>query len=111
MEELWAAGEISVRDIMRAVNARTTKQRAYTTFLTTVHRLAQKGLLGRRRQGKADLYSPAVTRDAYLEARTRAEVVALVDQFGEQALAHFARHIEELDPDRRRALRDLARGE
>ena len=56
-------------------------------------RLDGKGLLVRRRAGRLDVYSPAMSRDAYLQARAEAEVEALVEDFGDLALAHFARHI------------------
>lgn len=111
MDELWRLEEASVRDVMQAINAREAKQRAYTTFLTTADRLRIKGLLKRRRKGKTDFYAPVMPRDAYLEARSRAGADALVEEFGDRALAHFARHIDQLDARRRRALRKLAQGD
>jgi hypothetical protein len=33
----------------------------------------------------------------------------MVDEFGDVALAHFARHLESLDPERREQIRKLAR--
>ena len=94
MEELWARSEATVRDVQEALNARADKVRAYTTLLTVMTRLDGKGLLVRRRAGRLDVYSPALSRDAYLQARAEAEVRALVDDFGDLALAHFARHVE-----------------
>jgi predicted transcriptional regulator len=72
-------------------------------------RLDRKGLLQRQRRGKTDVYAPVMTRDEYLEARAQAEVGALVDEFGEVALVHFARQMDKLDPKRREQLRRLAR--
>jgi predicted transcriptional regulator len=74
-------------------------------------RLHQKGLLNRERAGKTDIYSPVMARDAYLHARARDEVDALVDEFGELALTQFAAQIDRLDPARLRALRKIARNE
>ena len=67
------------------------------------------GVLTRRREGKTDFYRPVHTRDAYADLRARAEVAALVDEFGDVALSHFARQMAELDPERRKALERLAR--
>ena len=111
MEELWARSEATVRDVQEALNARGDKVRAYTTLLTVMTRLDAKGLLVRRRSGRLDVYAPAMARDVYLQARAEAEVAALVEDFGDLALAHFARHIGTLDPERLEKLRRLASGD
>jgi predicted transcriptional regulator len=111
MEELWARSEATVRDVHEALNARGAKVRAYTTLLTVMTRLDAKGLLVRRRAGRLDVYAPAMPRDAYLQARAECEVAALVADFGDLALAHFARHIGTLDPERLEKLRRLASGD
>ena len=108
MEELWARSEATVREVQEALNARAEKVRAYTTLLTVMTRLDGKGLLVRRRAGRLDVYSPALSRDAYLQARAEAEVQALVEDFGDLALAHFARHVDGLDAERLDKLRKLA---
>jgi predicted transcriptional regulator len=110
MDEVWARGEATVRDVQESLNARAEKVRAYTTLLTVMTRLDGKGLLVRRRAGRLDVYAPALSRDEYLEARAEAEVSALVEDFGDLALAHFARHMERLDPGRLESLRRLAAG-
>jgi predicted transcriptional regulator len=109
MEEVWERGEASVREVMEALNAGADKERAYTTYMTIMARLDSKGLLERRRQGKTDFYTPRYTRDQYADLRARTELDSLVDQFGDLALAHIARHLAGLDPRRRRALQRLAR--
>src|SRR5580704_2945072 len=108
MEELWAQGESSVRTIMQALNKRTRKERAYTTYMTIMARLHKKGVLDRRREGKTDFYAPKLDRDEFMAARARTEVDGLVAQYGDVALSHFARQVASLDPARRRALQRLA---
>jgi predicted transcriptional regulator len=109
MEELWAAGESSVRSVMEALNKRASKERAYTTYMTIMARLYKKGVLDRRREGKTDFYEPRLGRDEFMALRARAEIEELVDQYGDVALSHFARQVASLDPARRRALQRLAR--
>jgi predicted transcriptional regulator len=109
MDAVWGLGEASVRDVMEALNRTAPKPRAYTTYMTILGRLHGKGLLVRRREGKTDFYRPLHTRAEYADLRARAEVAALVDEFGDVALGHFARQVAELDPERRRALERLAR--
>lgn len=109
MEEMWQRDEAAVRDVMDALNTRTDKPRAYTTYMTIMGRLYTKGLLTRTRAGKTDIYRPVYSREQYADLRAGAEVASLVDEFGEVALSHFARQMADLDPDRRRALQRLAR--
>ena len=109
MEEVWRQEEASVRSVMEACNRGRSQARAYTTYLTIMVRLDRKGLLQRRREGKTDFYRPRLSKADYQAARAEAEVDALVDQYGDVALSHFARQMEQLDPERRRALQRLAR--
>jgi predicted transcriptional regulator len=110
MEEVWQQGEVTVRDVMNALNVGAAKERAYTTYMTIMARLDGKRMLVRRRLGKTDCYRAILTRDEYADMRARAEVDSIVDQYGELALAHLARQMAQLDPKRRRALERLARG-
>jgi predicted transcriptional regulator len=109
MEEIWRRQEVSVREVMEALNSRAAKDRAYTTYMTIMARLHSKGLLQRRREGKTDFYRPVYTRDQYTELRALLAIESVVDQFGEVALAHIARQMAELDPEHRRSLQRLAR--
>jgi predicted transcriptional regulator len=109
MDEMWRVDEAPVRAVMDALNARAAKERKYTTIMTVMARLDRKGLLTRRREGMSDVYRAALSREEYREARARDEVGALVDEYGDVALAHFARQMAQLDPKRRQQLRRLAR--
>jgi predicted transcriptional regulator len=58
LEELWARGAATVRDMVDAFPGV-----AYTTLMTTADRLFRKGLLVRERQGRAFRYRPRWSRD------------------------------------------------
>src|SRR5271170_4170228 len=79
MQELWATGERTVREVMDALNPRASQARAYTTYMTTMVRLHRKGLLTRRREGKTDFYAPSHAREEYMALRAKAEVEQLVE--------------------------------
>jgi len=66
MERIWRSGETSVRD----VHAEFAQRLAYTTVMTTMDRLYKKGMLQRRKVGKAFLYVAALTEQAYQERLT-----------------------------------------
>jgi predicted transcriptional regulator len=110
MEEVWRQGETTVKAVMEALNRKAKPPRAYTTYMTVMRRLNDKGLLDRTRGGRQDNYTPSFTREQYQQLRAEAEVAGLVDQFGDVALAHFAKSLSTVDPARRRQLRRLASG-
>jgi predicted transcriptional regulator len=59
LEALWTRGaEASVRDILDEF-----PHAAYTTLMTTMERLHRKGVLERRKDGRAFLYRPVSSRD------------------------------------------------
>ena len=109
MEEVWRQGSATVRDVLQALNARSDRERAYTTVMTIMARLERKGALERHKQGKGFVYTACAPREEYLDCRARAEVEALVEEFGDAALVHFTREMAKLDPDRRQRLRRLGR--
>ena len=108
MEEVWAAGEATVHTVRDALNARSERQRAYTTVMTVMSRLSSKGLLNKERRGRSDRYVATMSRAEYMDARAGLEVDTLVAEYGDVALAHFAARVAQLDPGRRRKLRRLA---
>lgn len=62
MQLVWQdGGEVSVREIHLSLG----ESRAYTTVMTTLDRLHKKGLLERRKSGRAFLYSPRVSREEF----------------------------------------------
>lgn len=70
LEALWARGEEgSVRDLLIGFPGV-----AYTTLMTTLDRLHKKGVLARRRAGRAFRYVPVTTREG-LEGSLAAETV------------------------------------
>jgi predicted transcriptional regulator len=107
MDVVWDTGETTVRTVMRAVNAASGRERAYTTVMTVMGNLRRKGVLARRREGRTDFYSPTLTRKDYVEARARSEIGAFVSRYGDLALVHFAREVARLDDERRQRLERL----
>ena len=91
MLPVWrGGGETTVKDVMEALNRKAKPPRAYTTYMSVMHRLNDKRLLDRRRTGRQDTYVPRLSREEYQELRARAEVEGLVDEFGDVALPHAA---------------------
>ena len=111
MELVWALGDATVHAVRDELNARSEKERAYTTVMTVMSRLCVKGLLKKERRGRRDHFVATLSRDEYQDARAGSDVETLVAEYGDLALAHFAAHVAKLDPSRRRKLTRLARGD
>ncbi len=106
LEELWTAGESSVREVVALLEARANT-RAYTTVLTVMIRLHARGLLIRRREGRRDLYLAAVDPTGLSAALSREAVDRLIDAHGDEALAAFAARMRDGDPADLVRLREL----
>jgi BlaI family transcriptional regulator, penicillinase repressor len=61
LNALWAVGEGNVEEVRRVVAH--TRPLAYTTVLTLLDRLARRGAVSRRKEGRGFRYQPTVERD------------------------------------------------
>lgn len=104
---VWARKAASVRQVLTELNERhpPDRQIAYTTVMTVMVRLADKGLLKRRRVGRADEYEAAETREAFLARASQDIARRMVQDFGEAAVAGFLSVLEDVAPDRLAKLR------
>lgn len=93
METVWKLGDTTVRDVHEALSLR--RDLAYTTVMTTMSRLASKGLLTRDTSGLAHRYRAAVSRDEYARSTVTSVVDWLVDRFPEPALSYFMQVVED----------------
>lgn len=66
MRLVWEKGEVQVDDIHQALLR--DREIAYTTVMTVMSRLAAKGLLTRRKHGRAYLYRAALPREEMAES-------------------------------------------
>ncbi len=103
MEVIWTRGPSTVREVLSRLQR--TPPPAYTTVLTVMTRLDEKGLLHRTRTGKVDLYAATYDRAEYGRRVASAAVRGLVHEFGDVALAQFAAALEQADPQRVARLR------
>ena len=84
---LWPLGEGTVREIHRQLAA--SRPRAYTTIMTIMDRLAHKGIVTRRRVGRAYRYQANLSAD---EARVSA-IEKIVTGFFHGSAEALAAHL------------------
>jgi len=101
MRVLWGADDPrTVRAVLEELNRHRRPQLAYTTVMTVMGRLAEKGVLRRVRTGRQYVYEPAVADEAAIA------VGEVVRDFGEAAVAPFVEAARS-DPMLRRRLQRL----
>ena len=93
MEEVWKRGEANVRDVHAAFGERA----AYTTLMTTLDRLYKKGLLERRKEGRAFLYGPRVSREEFEKGVAKDMIDGLLGHRAEPVLACIVEAVSERD--------------
>jgi predicted transcriptional regulator len=105
MELIWRrpeeSAEVSVRDIYMAFESRL----AYTTLMTTLDRLRKKGLLERRKEGRAFFYSPRFSPDEFERSVARDAINMLLGR-GSNGVEPILACIVDAVSERDRALLD-----
>lgn len=107
MDVVWTRGPLTVRDVADELEPVTDS--AYTTVMTLMARLADKGLLSRKSRGRAYVYAPRLSRAEYEEQFTRSRMRSLIHEFGDVAIVQFAEELREVDPDRAHRLAEMLR--
>ncbi len=95
MDVVWRLGDTTVREVHGELAA--TRSIAYTTVMTTMTRLASKGLLARDTAGLAHRYRPAVSRDHYARDTVEDVLSWLLDRYPEPAAAYLADVVDDVD--------------
>ncbi len=107
MDALWSSGRPStVRDVLEEL--RRSREIAYTTVMTVMDILYQKGWLQRERESRAYRYWPTSSREQYVAELMRDALASSSDHAA--TLVHFTEQLsEEESLALRAALRKRAR--
>lgn len=93
MELAWIRPESSVREVLLALQKK--RQIAYTTVMTIMFRLTDKGLLRRHlNESGAYSYTAVYDKPEYLAIVSKKVVDGLIKDFGELAVAQFIDAVE-----------------
>lgn len=100
MTHIWDSGKpVSVREVLEALHGE--RELAYTTVMTVLDNLHRKDMVVRQMEGRAYLYSPALSREEY----TAQLIAAAVDDSSDRtaALLHFMGTLNRKELERIRA--------
>jgi predicted transcriptional regulator len=88
LRALWSLAEGNVKAVQQVVAQ--SRPLAYTTIMTVLDRLVRKGMLARRKVGRAFVYVPQASRDTMRRAAVRELLEGYFDG-SEEELVRFLR--------------------
>lgn len=103
MRILWAGSGASVEGVREALPP--DRQGAYTTVQTVLNRLADRGLVTRRKEGRMIHYAAAVSETDYLAGSLQRTLKGASEEARRSALTNL---VEELGPKDLEAIADVA---
>lgn len=95
MECMWELGPASVKDVHRCLQDR--REIAYTTVMTVMSRLAGKGLLSSRPEGRAYIYEAVADRETYCADVVRSFMSGMLVDADKAVLSQFIDSVTEHD--------------
>jgi predicted transcriptional regulator len=111
MERLWTSGPQTVGDILDALNSASDRPLAYTTVMTILVRLHEKGYATRIQTGRTYTYEAAMDEPALAATVGRRELTRLIERYGAASVAGFAEDLGSVGEPLAKRLRELAEGE
>ena len=92
LKVLWERGEATVRDLADAMNAGAMHggddELPYTTVLSLLQVMEQKGLVAHRREGKAYVYIPRAERQSTIRRMANSFLEKVFDGAVDEYLVH-----------------------
>ena len=104
MKVVWRTDEATVRDVYEAL--RESRPIAYTTVMTMMRILQEKGYLTKATQDRAHVYRPAKPRQQVIGGMVSDFLDRVFDGASDALLVHLARD-NKLTPKQRRIVRQL----
>ena len=105
MECMWQVEEATVRQVAKVIDRK--RPIAYTTVMTVMGHLVDKGLLSRTKEGKRYRYRLTKNRQEFLQETSKSRIRTLLDDFGDLAIAQFLGEIDNVEAGRLEELRGL----
>jgi predicted transcriptional regulator len=104
MNVLWSLGQGTVNDVLEALP--NDPPLAYSTVLTTLRILEEKGYLKHKKDGRAFVYVPRVPREQARSSALRLLLSRFYEGSAEQLVLNILKH-ETLDADELKRLKQM----
>jgi predicted transcriptional regulator len=105
MQILWKDRRSTVKKVHRKLSQ--NRDIAYTTVMTTMGRLSEKGVLDRHPEGLAYVYAPAISEEDFVSMVVRQVLDGLMDDYSDMAVDYMVDYLAENDPDELQRLQQV----
>ncbi len=97
MQVIWQDDRSTVKKVHRKLSQQ--REIAYTTVMTTMSRLAEKGVLNRHREGLAYVYTPAITEGEFVTMVVQQVLDGLLEDYSDTAVDYMIDYFARNDPN------------
>lgn len=106
LELVWQHPHATGRQLHTLANQ--VDQHAYTTIMTVLNRLVEKGVIQRQKSGRTYTYAPLHTQRQFIQQAVQGAIRSLVNRFGDEAITAFIAESHKLSQaDRETLLKKL----
>jgi predicted transcriptional regulator len=102
---VWQKGQATVKQIHRVIARK--REIAYTTVMTTMSRLADKGIMSRTRRGMAYLYRPTMSKTEFDHWVLRSVMTGLLENFDTATMDYLVEYLSQEHPEQLEHLRQV----
>lgn len=98
MEVIWSRpAPLTIKEVNAKISE--DKPMSFNTIMTVMNRLVDKGILEKKPQAKHYEYNAVVTKERFLETKSKELSLDLVKEFGPLAVTHMIDAMEQVDPE------------
>ncbi len=106
LELVWQHPNTTGRALHTLANSE--QKHAYTTVMTVLNRLVEKGIVDRTKNGRTFTYHPVHTQRQFIHETVQSAIRSLVNRFGDEAITAFIFESHKLShADRTKLLKQL----
>jgi len=98
VDALWECGEACIKEILESFPQ--DKNISYSTVITVTNRMTKKGLLKKRKVGKAYFYKPVYSKEQFYEEVSKAVVNGVSGFSFQTAMVHFVDYMAQIAPEK-----------
>lgn len=95
MEILWERGESTVRGLLETHG--NIQEYSYSTLITVMNRMSDKGLLTKRKEGKTFFYKPAYSKAELLDIVSKKVINGISELSLQTTILNFVDYISSKD--------------
>lgn len=105
MDVMWEGCPCGVREVCDRLQEE--REIAYTTVMTVMSRLVDKGILCRYKKGKAHVYDVCTSRKDMARFQTKNFLESLFDRYEEDGITALKEEIDQLPPEKQKVLQNI----